>query len=231
VIFRDDFSKGAEAWTPTDAKAWRITDDKGNPASEILGGSKYEPPHRSPVNIAIREGGEVMPDGDGLAGRPGSIDGVRALYDVGTFASLREVSMHPDGRSDIVTVGTERFRVLRLVDGKPYAQAEVEIVEELPGEADVALAAAAIERFRAYRALLSDDDDDAELPDEPRVLSYLIAAAVVADLPTRQAFLAAPDDTVRPRAESDFLRKELSIVEHMPSLPAVDLAREPYGLN
>ena len=181
--------------------------------------------------IAIREGGEVMPDGDGLAGRPGSIDGVRALYDVGTFASLREVSMHPDGRSDIVTVGTERFRVLRLVEGKPYAQGEVEIVEELPGEADVALAAAAIERFRAYRALLSDDDDDAELPDEPRVLSYLIAAAVVADLPTRQAFLAAPDDTVRLRAESDFLRKELSIVEHMPSLPAVDLAREPYGLN
>ena len=94
--------------------------------------------------IAIREGGEVMPDRDGLAGPPGSIDGVRALYDVGTFASLREVSMHPDGRSDIVTVGTERFRVLRLVEGKPYAQAEVEIVEELPGEADVALAAAAI---------------------------------------------------------------------------------------
>jgi hypothetical protein len=139
--------------------------------------------------------------------------------------------MHPDGRSDIVTVGTERFRVLRLVEGKPYAQAEVEIVEELPGEADVALAAAALERFRAYRALLSDDDEDAELPDEPRVLSYLIAAAVVADLPTRQAFLAAPDDSVRLRAESDFLRKELSIVEHVPSLPAVDLAREPYGLN
>ena len=169
--------------------------------------------------VAIREGHEV------------GVDGARALYDVGTFASLREVSMHPDGRSDIVTVGTERFRVLRLVEGKPYLQAEVEIVEELPGEADVALAAAALERFRAYRALLSDDDEDAELPDEPRVLSYLIAAAVVADLPTRQAFLAAPDDSVRLRAESDFLRKELSIVEHVPSLPAVDLAREPYGLN
>jgi Lon protease-like protein len=169
--------------------------------------------------IAIREGREV------------GADGAPALYDIGTFASLREVSMHPDGRSDIVTVGTERFRVLRLVEGKPYAQAEIEIVEELPGEADVALAAAAMERFRAYRALLSDDDDDAELPDEPRVLSYLIAAAVVADLPTRQAFLAAPDDSARLRAESDFLRTELSIVEHMPSLPAVDLAREPYGLN
>ena len=36
--------------------------------------------------IAIREGGEVMPERDGLAGPPGSIDGAGALYDVGTFA-------------------------------------------------------------------------------------------------------------------------------------------------
>ncbi|MCB1205433.1 MAG: hypothetical protein KDN18_14320, partial [Verrucomicrobiae bacterium] len=59
LIFRDDFSKGSEAWTPTDAKAWKITEVDGNPAFEILGGSKYNPPHRSPVNIAIREGGFV----------------------------------------------------------------------------------------------------------------------------------------------------------------------------
>jgi Lon protease-like protein len=169
--------------------------------------------------IAIRDGREV------------GVDGVRALHDVGTFASLREVSMHPDGRSDIVTVGTERFRVLRLVEGKPYAQAEVEVLDESPGEADLAMAMAALERFRAYRALLSDEEDDTELPDDPRVLSYLIAAAVVADLPTRQAFLEALDDTARLRLESGFLRSELSIVEHMPSLPATDLAREPYGLN
>lgn len=59
MIFRDDFSKGADAWTPTDAKAWKITGVEGNPAYEILGGSKYTPPHRSPENIAIREGGFV----------------------------------------------------------------------------------------------------------------------------------------------------------------------------
>ncbi len=59
VIFHDDFSKGADAWTPTDATAWKITEADGNPAFEILGGSKYTPPHRSPVNIAIREGGFV----------------------------------------------------------------------------------------------------------------------------------------------------------------------------
>jgi Lon protease-like protein len=118
--------------------------------------------------IAIREGQEV------------GADGARALYDVGTFASLREVEMHEDGRSDIVTVGTERFRVLRLIDGRPYTQAEVEILEEESGPAAPSLGQAVLDRFRAYRALLSDDDDDSDLPEDPRVLSYLVAAAVVA---------------------------------------------------
>ncbi len=169
--------------------------------------------------IAIREGREV------------GTDGVKALYDVGTFASLREVQMHEDGRSDIVTVGTERFRVRRLVEGRPYAQAEVEILEESEGANAALHALTVLERFRAYRALLSDDTDDAELPDEPRVLSYLVAAAVVADLSTRQGFLSAADDSQRLRAEAEFLRSELAIVENVPSLPATDLAHEPYGLN
>lgn len=169
--------------------------------------------------VAIREGREV------------GADGVRALHEVGTFASLREIDMHEDGRSDIVTVGTERFRVVRLIEGKPYAQAEVEILEESEGPTAALDALAVLERFRAYRALLSDEDDDTELPDDPRVLSYLVAAAVVADLPTRQGFLAAADDSQRLRAESDFLRTELGIVENIPSLPATDLAHEPYGLN
>jgi len=169
--------------------------------------------------IAIRDGREV------------GADGARALYDVGTFASLREVSMHEDGRSDIVTVGTQRFRLLRLVEGKPYAQAEVEILDEEPGPGAPMQALTVLERFKAYRALLSDEDDDAELPDDPRVLSYLVAAAVVADLPTRQGFLEATDDTTRLHAEAEFLRSELAIVEQVPSLPATDLAREPYELN
>lgn len=59
LVFRDDFSGGSEAWEPTDAKAWKITEIDGDSAYEILGGSKYEPPHRSPINIAIRKDGTV----------------------------------------------------------------------------------------------------------------------------------------------------------------------------
>jgi uncharacterized protein len=169
--------------------------------------------------IAIREGREV---GD---------DGVRALFDVGTIASLREVTPYEDGRSDIVTVGSERFRIHRLVEGQPYMQAEVSILDEEPGDSVDSLADAVAQRFSEYRALLSEDDDDIELPEDPRVLSYLVGAAVVADLPGRQGFLEAPTDAERLRAELTYLKQETALVSHVPSLPAVDLVREPFGLN
>src|ERR1700748_2733682 len=47
-------------------------------------------------------------------GRETGIDGVTALYEVGCMASLRRVEEHEDGRYDLVTVGTERFRLLSL---------------------------------------------------------------------------------------------------------------------
>jgi Lon protease-like protein len=168
--------------------------------------------------IAIREGHEV------------GTDGVRALYAVGTFASLREVTALPDGRFDIVAVGTHRFRVLDLVDGLPYAQARVEWLEEEPGDASIPLARSVAARFQEYRDLLTDEPDDTELPDDARVLSYLVGAAVVADLGTRQGFLEATDDSTRLRDELTFLRRETALIQHVPSLPAVDLAREPFGV-
>lgn len=168
--------------------------------------------------IAIREGHEV------------GTDGVRALHAVGTFASLREVTTLPDGRADIVAVGTHRFRVLELVDGQPYAQAQVEWLDEEPGDASIPLARSVAARFQEYRGLLTDEPDDTELPDDARVLSYLVGAAVVADLGTRQGFLEATDDSTRLRDELTFLRRETALIQHVPSLPAVDLAREPFGV-
>lgn len=169
--------------------------------------------------VAIREGHEV------------GADGVHALHDVGTFAALREATTLPDGRSDIVTVGTSRFRVLELIDGKPYAQARVEWLDEESGDASAPLALSVAGRFQAYRELLTDEEDDTDLPEDPRVLSYLVGAAVVADLATRQSFLEAADDTARLRAELAFLRDETALIEQIPSLPAIDLAREPFGAN
>jgi len=168
--------------------------------------------------VAIREGREV------------GADGVKALYEVGTFASLREVETLEDGRSDIVTVGTDRFRIIDLDDTLPYLRAEVEFLAEEPGSSPDALAATLTESFAAYRSIFTETDDD-DLPDDPRVLSYLVAAAVVAELPVRQDFLESTDDTSRMRSEVSYLRREIALIEALPSLPAVDLIGETPSPN
>lgn len=152
-----------------------------------------------------------------------------AIYDVGTVASVREIEPLEDECFDIVTVGTDRLRIRAIDHTEPYLQAYVDEVPEAAGDNADALALRVIEDFVAYRSMFADDDT--ELPDEPRVLSYLIAAAVVGDVHERQSFLAAPDDTDRLRREHAFLRRENSIIDALPSLPAVELTRDPYSLN
>ncbi len=58
VLFQDDFEKGAGAWEPTDAKAWKVADggkERGKVFNQFRQ-SAYKPPHRSPLNIALVKG-------------------------------------------------------------------------------------------------------------------------------------------------------------------------------
>ena len=57
------------------------------------------------------------------------------------------------------------------------------------------------------------------------MVSYLVAAATVLDVPTKQRLLQAPDNASRLRDELTLLRKETAVIRHLPSLPAVDLTR------
>src|SRR6202012_4520 len=91
-------------------------------------------------------------------GRETGIEGVQSLYAVGCTAVLRRVERYEDGRFDIVTVGTQRFRLSRLDESRPYLQGEVELLaEEVPdpeasGPAVLAVQAA----FRTYLDALSE---------------------------------------------------------------------------
>ncbi len=56
VQLKEDFSKGADRWKPTDSTAWSIVEVEGNPAYALTKKkSEYEPPHRSPHNISLLE--------------------------------------------------------------------------------------------------------------------------------------------------------------------------------
>jgi hypothetical protein len=59
LVYQEDFEKGADRWEPTDPKAWKvITTKQGNVYSQFQQ-SKYNPPHRSPLNISLLKNIEV----------------------------------------------------------------------------------------------------------------------------------------------------------------------------
>ncbi len=171
-------------------------------------------------------------------GRETGVDGISALHEIGCTATLREVAEQEDGRFHLVTVGTQRFRVASLDDdSQPYLQGEVELLDEEVGdEAAAGLAAQAVQRgFRGYvEALASRESIEVtvpELPDEPLVLSYLVAASMILDLPVRQQLLAEPDAVRRLGAERALLARETTMLRSLTATPAPDLRNTPYNPN
>jgi uncharacterized protein len=175
--------------------------------------------------IAIREGRET------------GVDGVSALYEIGCVAALRQAEPRQDGQFDLITVGTDRFRLLGLDRTMPYLQGEIEpLTEETGDEAAAALAArAAGTAFRAYLDTLAERGGATvvvrDLPDEPVFLSYVVAAAMIIDLPERQSLLAEPDALSRLTAERALLSRETGMLRTTTSRPAPHLRYAPYSPN
>jgi Lon protease-like protein len=177
--------------------------------------------------IAIRQGREV------------GADGITALHDVGCVATVRQITPHPDGRFDLITVGAERFRLLRLDDSRPYFQGEVEpLKDEAPastGEAEAFAVSRVQAGFRAYLNALADRGGGvisvADLPDEPVLLSYVVGAAMIIDLPERQSLLAAPSVLERLRLERSLLVRETAMLRATTSRPAPDYPFERFSQN
>jgi Lon protease-like protein len=171
-------------------------------------------------------------------GRETGADGVSALYEIGCVAALRRVREHEDGRFDLVTAGTQRFRLVSLDHSGPYLRGEVDLLPEETGgdAAAVGGAARAVQQaFRDYLVTLADRGAGEvtlpDLPDEPIALSYLVAASVVADLPDRQALLAAPDALRRLEAERALLARETAMLRTFTSAPAPGLRHSGWNPN
>ena len=175
--------------------------------------------------IAIREGRET------------GVDGVSALYEIGCTATVRRVTERDDGRFDLVTIGTDRFRLAAIDRSLPYLQGEVEILAEETGDPGAAARAVdAVQRaFLGYIEALTargmTQVSIQELPHDPIPLSYLVAASIIADLPDRQALLAEPDALARLAAERALLVRETAMLRSLTATPAPDLRNTPYSPN
>jgi ATP-dependent Lon protease len=114
---------------------------------------------------------------------------------VGCTAEVRVNQELPDGRSNIVVLGGDRFVVTTVVDDPaPYYVAAVQTFDDeagtTPTPARVDLLREAFGRYAAMMRELSDVEPLApELPGEPLPLSFHVAAAVDVETPVKQQLL------------------------------------------
>lgn len=173
--------------------------------------------------VAIRDGYEV---GD-LA--------VHSAHRVGCEAVLSEVRERGDGRFDIEVVGRRRLRVDGMDESRPYLVGDVTYLDDADGEGAAEAAAKALAAFQGYRERLAQmqgtEIEVADLPDEPLMLSYALAAGGLFMLGDRQALLEDPDAASRLHRLARLLRSETAAMTALPSLPATEVARTGWSPN
>ncbi|MFD4597442.1 LON peptidase substrate-binding domain-containing protein [Streptomyces sp. NPDC058464] len=204
-----------------------------------------EEPRRFAV-VAIRDGHEVaatapgMPDPTaqpekGPAAGFGP-DPLKSFHRVGCVADAATIRERANGTFEVLATGTNRVRLLSVDTSGPFLTAELEELPEEQGDEAGALAEGVLRAFRQYQKRLAGARERSlssgvDLPDEPSVVSYLVAAAMMHDTPTKQRLLQAPDTASRLRDELKLLRSETAIIRNLPSLPAAELTRAPTSLN
>jgi Lon protease-like protein len=152
-------------------------------------------------------------------GRPRG-DGRTATFsvnDVGTLAEILQTRPHPDGRFDLLTVGTRRFQIMGIDSARmPYLEADVEFLPEPDGVPPTDLLSTARRLGDDYSRLLADltgaDEDVEPIADEPMRASYEIAARLQLGNTERQRLLAAASSAERLTAEVTLLRREVTML-------------------
>lgn len=115
----------------------------------------------------------------------------------GCVAEVREVQTMEDGRSNVLTAGIIRYRILDYVDqGKPYLTAEVEFFEDVEEDEAVLvpMAAEIFELFeRIAKAAFDLSGNRGRFPEiqksDPERLSFIVTAAFSLDNELKYALL------------------------------------------
>jgi Lon protease-like protein len=140
---------------------------------------------------------------------------------IGCVAEVVDVEMMPDGRSNIVVVGRDRFALEAFVeDDAPYHVARVGPVDDVADANPVALTLVAGEVAANFRRVVSavhtlNDDTSAlpQLPDEPEQIAWSIGAMIDLELEAKHRLLSERSAAARLTQIDAVLRKALPDLE------------------
>lgn len=156
--------------------------------------------------VLIREGAE-----SGEAAQP---------YEIGTAARITKVEKMSDGRMNIMSVGTRRFRIEELDHSQSYLQATVSHFPVINGNTTQALAMAQRVRPKVvdYVELLAKAAGTKlkldQLPDDPTTLAMLIGIAMQVNVEEKQKILALAGVPEMLDWENYFLARELQLLQY-----------------
>ena len=135
-------------------------------------------------------------------------------FGIGTVAQIASVERLPDGRMNLVTVGTRRFRCVEDLQVVPYRIARVEwLDDEQPPSAECTQLASEVrgaveEYLQAVYALADQPRRGIEFPDDPVALSFQVGAVLQIGSQERQGLLEMTETEARLRQELAYLRRE-----------------------
>lgn len=143
-------------------------------------------------------------------------------HEVGTFARIVESTHLPDGTMNIVTVGTERFKIRRLIYDQPYLRGEVEPfpMAQPSDPASVARLATRVQaQVTRYIELIAEaaglQIQIGHMPEEPQQIGYLAAVAMQVENQEKQALLCSPTLNEILSAETALLARENALLGWM----------------
>ncbi len=140
---------------------------------------------------------------------------------IGCVAEIREAETLPDGRSNILTLGVVRYRLVDYIDsGEPYLVAAVEYFEDDPADTEK-LDPLADRVFRLFermaKAAFKMSGNAGQLPEiqrtDPEALSFLITAAFNFDNDKKYKLLEMTSTARRLTSLQDILDKTVDQME------------------
>ena len=169
---------------------------------------------------------------------PGSIEGEDAVARVGTFARIVDYERLPDGRYNLLTIGTQRFRIVEEKGANtPYMMGRVEPLDDVPDvdtREQAYLAAEAHEALAVYLrtvlTLLGSEERAIAVPDDATDLSYLVATCLSCDDDQKQGLLEITSVSARLAAGIHSLRHEIEALERQQNKDDDD-PHPPFGID
>ena len=131
------------------------------------------------------------------------------MADVGCCAQILKHQTSEDGRSNLVTIGQQRFRILEVIREAPFVSAMVSWIDDEHVHEETTLKELASSVFIALKDVVSLTGKLTEsqtvlpdsLPELPRELSFWVAAHLGGSVADEQQYLLEMTNLLRPESE------------------------------